>query len=339
VLKEKKMGFRKSKAVVPERKPLGVASRATFWAFWIIASAVTSAYAALSLIVFVQLTRTHNTNGFPDSARRQLRAPQIAAFYGAAVAVLTNVIAFLILLWSTTKCRGAGFWYGYLVAAYGIGGCLFLLCGIVMWAGNTYSTWELTGHWNSKLSAVYTAAYLLAWISAGIYLATWTCLFFFYRTVSKRRPGHIDEETAGYGAIPPPVTAYDGKAAKGNRGWFGRHKHEAAAPMATGPLTAGATGVATAVPHQPGTVTGVSPAHATAAPVNAPTGVTTPATVSGVPMPAAGTHTPAATAAPTTVGPLTAGAAGTGAALNPAAAEGNKAGFFMGNKQAGNTVV
>lgn len=40
-------------------------------------------------------------------------------------------------------------------------------------------------HWGHGLSLAYSAAYLLAWITAGIYLLTWAMLFFFKKSFSQ----------------------------------------------------------------------------------------------------------------------------------------------------------
>lgn len=40
-------------------------------------------------------------------------------------------------------------------------------------------------HWGHGLSLAYSAAYLLAWITAGIYLLTWAMLFLFRKSFSQ----------------------------------------------------------------------------------------------------------------------------------------------------------
>lgn len=43
---------------------------------------------------------------------------------------------------------------------------------------------DAASHWSHGISVAYTAAYLLAWITAGIYLLTWAVLFSFRRSFS-----------------------------------------------------------------------------------------------------------------------------------------------------------
>ena len=57
--------------------------------------------------------------------------------------------------------------YGYMSASYAITAWVLLLVGIVMWAGSDTSFWSQTVKWNGKWGSLYTATYVLAWVSSG----------------------------------------------------------------------------------------------------------------------------------------------------------------------------
>ena len=52
-------------------------------------------------------------------------------------------------------------------ASYAITAWVLLLVGTVMWAGSDTSFWSQTVKWNGKWGSLYTATYVLAWVSAG----------------------------------------------------------------------------------------------------------------------------------------------------------------------------
>ena len=44
-------------------------------------------------------------------------------------------------------------------------------------------------HWGHGVSVAFDVAFVLAWVTAGIYLLTWAMLFFFRRTFSQPAAG------------------------------------------------------------------------------------------------------------------------------------------------------
>ncbi|KAL0050437.1 hypothetical protein WJX82_011253 [Trebouxia sp. C0006] len=211
-----------------------VISRATFWILWALSTLVSTAFAVLALISFVQMHRVHNTANFTGG--RQIRGPMAAEFFGAVAVVFTNALALITLLWKTARRDGTGFWYGYVVASYGITGLWLVLSGIVMWAGNEKSLWNTTSHWGHGVSVAYDVAFVLAWVTAGIYLLTWAMLFFFRRTFS--RPAAVVHDTeAGMSSAYPAANTYTSPAFANSpraatttapRSWFARKPATAA---------------------------------------------------------------------------------------------------------------
>ncbi|DBB08138.1 TPA: hypothetical protein ACH3X3_008327 [Trebouxia sp. C0006] len=228
-----------------------VISRATFWILWALSTLVSTAFAVLALISFVQMHRVHNTANFTGG--RQIRGPMAAEFFGAVAVVFTNALALITLLWKTARRDGTGFWYGYVVASYGITGLWLVLSGIVMWAGNEKSLWNTTSHWGHGVSVAYDVAFVLAWVTAGIYLLTWAMLFFFRRTFS--RPAAVVHDTeAGMSSAYPAANTYTSPAFANSpraatttapRSWFARKPATAAGPLTAGAAAAAATSTAT----------------------------------------------------------------------------------------------
>ncbi|KAL3161208.1 hypothetical protein ABBQ38_009576 [Trebouxia sp. C0009 RCD-2024] len=197
-----------------------------------------------------RIRRTPNFTG-----GRQIRGPMAAEFFGAVAVVFTNLLAFIILLWKTARRTGTGFGYGYVVASYGITGLWLVLVGIVMWAGNEKTQWNTTPHWGHGLSLAYSAAYLLAWITAGIYLLTWAMLFLFRKSFSQPATrGVVRDTEAGMTGAYPATTTYSSPAfvnspratpTTASKGRFWRKQSAGSAPLAVGAPGAAATSMGT----------------------------------------------------------------------------------------------